>query len=82
MSLFYKFINLLSNYIITVKENLSIIIHPLEIQILDPYILPVIRNLETRSIYNVSDFIGSDEFIILSCNLVSNKKTISHFHGS
>ena len=65
MGFFYKFKYFLTDDILGVKKNLSVIVEPFKVEILDSYVSPVVRYLEASCVDDVSHLIRGDELIIL-----------------
>lgn len=82
MGFFNELINFLSDHVFWIKQNLRIVIHPFKIKILNSNVLPVIRNLKTCSIDDMSYFIGCYKLIILCSDLIPYKKTVSDFDST
>ena len=57
-------------------------VEPVKCQVFDPHVFPIISNLSSSSVNDMSDFIRNSKLKVLGSEFISNKQPIFYFDGS
>ena len=74
--------DLLGHLVMIVENQLSVIVQPVEGQILHAYGGPLVKDLPPRAVNDVRDLIGNHKFKVLRAKLISQEEAIPHLNST
>lgn len=72
-SFFNEVVNLFSHLVVIVKDELAIIIKPIEGKVFNTYRGPLVEDLTASTVNDMGNFVGNDKFQVLRRELISKK---------
>ena len=72
-------VDLIGDLILSIEQDLVLLVQPTECQIGYSNMLPEILDLRSRTVYDVSHLVGHDELQVLCCKFISYKQSIFDF---